>query len=168
MSDEPAWEGSCRLSGFLIPWKWRWYVPPKRRLIKHLHGATSQKTAFFIPFVFKARISKWLTSQLKTNLPIDRQIDLLANPMKESPSWGYTSRSTGEKNKYLLWKPHALYRNHKNILPISILWTRCCVTFLKSTRFWTATGYWPPPSIQSEVRSTLDSPDMFIRCYPNF
>jgi hypothetical protein len=26
----------------------RCYVPPKRRLTPHLHGATSQKTAFFI------------------------------------------------------------------------------------------------------------------------
>jgi hypothetical protein len=33
--------------GFLIPWKWRPYVPPKRRLTKYLHGATSQRTAFF-------------------------------------------------------------------------------------------------------------------------
>jgi hypothetical protein len=32
--------------GFLIPWIWRRYVPPKRRLTKYLHGATSQKTAF--------------------------------------------------------------------------------------------------------------------------
>jgi hypothetical protein len=33
---------------FLLPWRWRWYVPPKRRLTPHLHGATSQKTALFI------------------------------------------------------------------------------------------------------------------------
>jgi hypothetical protein len=30
-----------------IPWRWRWYVPPKRRFTQDLHGATSQKTAFF-------------------------------------------------------------------------------------------------------------------------
>jgi hypothetical protein len=34
--------------GFLIPWRCRRYLPPKRRLTKYLHGATSQKTAFFI------------------------------------------------------------------------------------------------------------------------
>jgi hypothetical protein len=28
--------------------RWRRYVPPKRRLTPHLHGATSKKTAFFI------------------------------------------------------------------------------------------------------------------------
>jgi hypothetical protein len=33
---EPAWEGGCCES------------PPKRRFIQDLHGATSQKTAFFI------------------------------------------------------------------------------------------------------------------------
>jgi hypothetical protein len=30
-----------------LPWKWRWYVLPKRQLTQDLHGATSQKTAFF-------------------------------------------------------------------------------------------------------------------------
>jgi hypothetical protein len=33
---------------FLIPWRWKRYVPPKCRLTQYLHGATSQKTAFFI------------------------------------------------------------------------------------------------------------------------
>jgi hypothetical protein len=33
---------------FILPWRWRRYVPPKRRLTPHLHDATSQKTAFFI------------------------------------------------------------------------------------------------------------------------
>jgi hypothetical protein len=31
---------------FLIPWRLRGYIPPKRRLPKYLHGATSKKTAF--------------------------------------------------------------------------------------------------------------------------
>jgi hypothetical protein len=31
-----------------LPWRWRWYVPPKRRFTQDLHCATSQKTAFFI------------------------------------------------------------------------------------------------------------------------
>jgi hypothetical protein len=30
-----------------IPWRWRRYVPPKRRVTQDLHGATSQKTIFF-------------------------------------------------------------------------------------------------------------------------
>jgi hypothetical protein len=29
-------------------WRWRRYVPPKRRFTHDLHSATSQKTAFFI------------------------------------------------------------------------------------------------------------------------
>jgi hypothetical protein len=33
---------------FLLPWRWRRFVPPKRRLTQHLHGATSQTTAFFM------------------------------------------------------------------------------------------------------------------------
>jgi hypothetical protein len=35
-------------SRIFLPWRWRRYVPPKRRLTQELHGATSQKTAFFI------------------------------------------------------------------------------------------------------------------------
>jgi hypothetical protein len=41
---------------YLLPWRWRRYVPPKRRLTAFLHGATSQKTAFFTE-----RIKFWLT-----------------------------------------------------------------------------------------------------------
>jgi hypothetical protein len=33
---------------FLLPWRWRRYVPPKRQLTQYLHGVTSQMTAFFI------------------------------------------------------------------------------------------------------------------------
>jgi hypothetical protein len=44
----------CRLltlvprSRIFLPWRWRRYVPPKRRFTQDLHGATSQKTAFFL------------------------------------------------------------------------------------------------------------------------
>jgi hypothetical protein len=36
------------LSRIYLPWRWRRYVPPKHRLTQDLHGATSQKMAFFI------------------------------------------------------------------------------------------------------------------------
>jgi hypothetical protein len=35
-----------------LPWKWRRYVPPKRRFTRD-HGTTSQKTTFFIVAVVK-------------------------------------------------------------------------------------------------------------------
>jgi hypothetical protein len=35
-------------SRIILPWRWRRYVPPKRQFTQELHGATSQKTAFFI------------------------------------------------------------------------------------------------------------------------
>jgi hypothetical protein len=35
-------------SRIFISWRWRRLVPPKRRFTQHLHGATSQKTAFLI------------------------------------------------------------------------------------------------------------------------
>jgi hypothetical protein len=38
--------------GLLLLLRWRRYVPPKRRL-KYLHGATSQKTVFFIVIAVK-------------------------------------------------------------------------------------------------------------------
>jgi hypothetical protein len=31
---------------FLLPWRWRQYVPTKARLTHYLHGVTSRKTAF--------------------------------------------------------------------------------------------------------------------------
>jgi hypothetical protein len=33
---------------FLLPWWWKWYVPPKCRFLQRLHGVTSQNTTFFI------------------------------------------------------------------------------------------------------------------------
>jgi hypothetical protein len=35
-------------SSIFLPWRWRRYVPPKRRLMQDLHSATSYKTTFFI------------------------------------------------------------------------------------------------------------------------
>jgi hypothetical protein len=35
-------------SWMFLPWRWRRNVLPKRRFTQHLHGATSQKTAFFM------------------------------------------------------------------------------------------------------------------------
>jgi hypothetical protein len=41
-------------SRIFLPWRWRRYVPPKRRLTQDLHSATSKKTAFFIVTAVKA------------------------------------------------------------------------------------------------------------------
>jgi hypothetical protein len=46
------WDVTCLLAGscwnFLLPWRWRRYVPPKRRLhLNRLHGVTSQKMILF-------------------------------------------------------------------------------------------------------------------------
>jgi hypothetical protein len=35
-------------SRVFLPWRWKRYVPPKRRFTQELHGATSQKTASFV------------------------------------------------------------------------------------------------------------------------
>jgi lambda repressor-like predicted transcriptional regulator len=33
---------------FLSPWRWKQYIPPKRRFLQDPRGVTSQKTALFI------------------------------------------------------------------------------------------------------------------------
>jgi hypothetical protein len=35
-------------SWIFLPWRWRWYVPQKRRLTQDLHRVTSQNTTYFI------------------------------------------------------------------------------------------------------------------------
>jgi hypothetical protein len=37
-------------SRIFLPWRWRRYVPPKRRFTQYLHGTTSQKTELFIVY----------------------------------------------------------------------------------------------------------------------
>jgi hypothetical protein len=37
-------------SWIFLPWRWKRYVPPKRRFTQDIHGATSQNTAFFIVY----------------------------------------------------------------------------------------------------------------------
>jgi hypothetical protein len=34
-------------------WRWRRYIPPKRQFLQEQHGATPQKTAFFLPNIRK-------------------------------------------------------------------------------------------------------------------
>jgi hypothetical protein len=43
-------------SQIFLPWRWRRYVPPTRRLTQYLHSTTSQKTTFFIVTVVKTLI----------------------------------------------------------------------------------------------------------------
>jgi hypothetical protein len=47
---------SAHARGFILPWRLRRYVLPKRRLTKYLYGATSQKTEFFECCIFKTDI----------------------------------------------------------------------------------------------------------------
>jgi hypothetical protein len=52
-------------SRIFLPWRWRRYVPPKRRITQNLHGITSQKTVFFIVTAVK---NSNLSSKLKKKM----------------------------------------------------------------------------------------------------
>jgi hypothetical protein len=78
VSEEPAWAGGCRVCSHLLtlvprsriflPWRWRRCVPPKRQLTLDLHGATSQKTTFFIVTAVKTSDLTWWCSSLILNV----------------------------------------------------------------------------------------------------
>jgi hypothetical protein len=72
-----------RISSFplLLPWRWRRYVPPKRRLTQYVHGAKSQKTAFFIVTTMKTS-NLTITSLLSFNL---RAYPYLLNWQSQDP-----------------------------------------------------------------------------------
>jgi hypothetical protein len=43
-----------------LPWRWRQYIPPKRRFTQHLPGATSQNTALFIVTTVTTSNPTWI------------------------------------------------------------------------------------------------------------
>jgi hypothetical protein len=65
-------------SRIFLPWRWRRYDPPKRRFNRpHLHGATLQKTAFFlIVLSFKKFLTFCAMRNFITLFAIDRQYAL--------------------------------------------------------------------------------------------
>jgi hypothetical protein len=51
-------------SGILLQWRWRRYVPPEHQFTQDLHGAASQKMAFFIVAAVKtSNLTKWSLSK---------------------------------------------------------------------------------------------------------
>jgi hypothetical protein len=55
---------------FLRPWRWRRYVPPKRRLhLNRLHGVTSQKMILFIITSVKTSNPKYKSSPRRHEIP---------------------------------------------------------------------------------------------------
>jgi hypothetical protein len=105
------------LNSSLLPWRWRRYVPPKRRLTPLLHGATSQMTAFF----------KWTVSLVTGS----RQglVAVFGENMNESSDalkWGYylTDCSvTGKQNcsdKILCFAGNNRHWNQGSVLQASL------------------------------------------------
>jgi hypothetical protein len=54
-NEEPGWACVCShmptlvpRSQIFLPWRWRWYLPPKGLFSQDLDGATSQKMAFYL------------------------------------------------------------------------------------------------------------------------
>jgi hypothetical protein len=76
---------TCLLAGscwnFLRPWRWRQYVPPKRRLhLNRLHAVTSQKMILFI------------TTAVKTSNPTSIKL------------YGVTSGRVGPSDNTCIWE----------------------------------------------------------------
>jgi hypothetical protein len=46
-------------SRIFLPWRWKRYIPPKRRLTQDLHIATSQKTTFLIAVSVYLQVTCW-------------------------------------------------------------------------------------------------------------
>jgi hypothetical protein len=65
----PKMLATCLLASFLLnlflrPWRWRWYVPPKRRLtLNGLHGVISHKLILFkgkvVPVIIELSNMPW-------------------------------------------------------------------------------------------------------------
>jgi hypothetical protein len=54
-------------SRIFLPWRWRRYVPPKRRFTQDLHGGTCQKATFFIVTAMKTSNLTLITFFLGSN-----------------------------------------------------------------------------------------------------
>jgi hypothetical protein len=52
-------------SRIFLLWRWRRHVPPKRQFTQDLHGATSQKSAFFISYGVQWFISSPIVIMIK-------------------------------------------------------------------------------------------------------
>jgi hypothetical protein len=52
-----------------LPWRWKRYVPPKRRFTQDLHGTTSQKTTFFIITAVKTSNLTKLIPMIRSKAP---------------------------------------------------------------------------------------------------
>jgi hypothetical protein len=61
----------------LLPWRWRQYVPAKRRFMLYLHGAISQKTAFLRRLVLP-----------RTSCPYEITLSCLCVPLIVWGLWG--------------------------------------------------------------------------------
>jgi hypothetical protein len=60
-------------SRIFLPWRWRRYVPPTCRFTQDLHGATSQKTTFFIATAVKTSNLTYLRCDSYNNVFLDNK-----------------------------------------------------------------------------------------------
>jgi hypothetical protein len=61
-------------SRIFLPWRWRRYVPPKRRFTQYIHDATSQSTAFCIYWL--SLIHYWLVLYRRSNIECNERLGM--------------------------------------------------------------------------------------------
>jgi hypothetical protein len=109
-----------------LPWRWKRYVPPKRRFIQDVHGATSQKTAFFIATAVK---TSNLPDMILTGLKFWNALYLTLNSIHVTSelivSLNLLPFNIGDYDIFIPWKNVELFLYKINIKSFQV------VTYLK-------------------------------------
>jgi hypothetical protein len=140
-SEEPASAGGCSL----------WYVPPKRPFTQDLHGAITQKTAFFIVTAVK-------TSHTTTNLFMKMQSYII--------SWNEIIKISSRKSKQQDRLASPRVRLVSRLLPV--LWKNKCSPREHHVRMYLGSVliiFRMPWSIFMKLRTFITAPEPIVAAF---